>query len=86
MESDDQQTELHQIHAIATPQDLSMEQISFIANETLNDTTIFEDEDLPAWDGVTTEDELNTTLNLDGKDTQDEHHSDLGDLPPGSDT
>jgi transcriptional regulator len=43
MESDDQSDELHQLHAITTLQSQSLEQISFIAHQSIDDSTIEDD-------------------------------------------
>jgi hypothetical protein len=69
MDSEDAPNELHQMHAVTTLQNSSIEQISFI-QPPLDESTI--DEDLIAWDDFTTDDEEQSANNLSLNITQEQ--------------
>jgi hypothetical protein len=85
MESVGHLNELHQMQTIATMGDLSMEQISFIDNPSLNDTSIIDEELIP-WDDMSSSDDDNSIPSIEAPDNHENNNSDLGDLPPGQDT
>jgi hypothetical protein len=86
MESDEQTDELHQIHAITKLQNQSLEQISFIAHQSMDDSTI-EDDRLLNWDDISIENE-ESLPNFSVFETQndEEKQDDPGHQIPGSDT
>jgi hypothetical protein len=84
MDSENAPFELHQMHAIATLQNNSIEQISFI-HPQIDESTI--DDDLIPWDDDTTDnDDSNANLSDIGNQAQDSLLEDLGDTDPGEDT
>jgi hypothetical protein len=62
-----------------------MEQISFIDNQSLNNTSIIDEELLP-WDDMRSSDDDNSIPSIEAPDNQENLNSDVGDLPPGQDT
>jgi DNA repair exonuclease SbcCD ATPase subunit len=87
MESEVQPNELHQLHAITSLQNQSLEHLSFIAHP-MDDSTL-DDELLLTWDDTSTENEDST--NLSSVDAQAQHneqndHEDPGLPNSGGDT
>jgi DNA repair exonuclease SbcCD ATPase subunit len=83
MESDDK-SELHQMHAIATLQNHSIEQLSFIAHQTMDESDI---DDLPPWDDDSTENEESVVSTRDISTQEKEDIQDDPEHPhPGNDT
>jgi hypothetical protein len=84
MESEEEHDELHQIHAITTLQDNSINQLSFIHQPSM-DVSAIEDDLLP-WDDFSTNTEGSApNLSLDTQ-LQDSHHNESGQSNPGGDT
>jgi hypothetical protein len=85
MESEENNNELHQLHAIATLQNNSFNQLSFIAHQTMDESNI--EEELLTWDSDSTDNDesesnpgnLNTQEQNNSQDDP-EHHN------PGEDT
>jgi DNA repair exonuclease SbcCD ATPase subunit len=86
MGSDDNSDELHQLHAITTLQSQSLEQISFIAHQSMDDSTI-EDDRLINWDDISIDNEESlTNFSLVETQIDEEEQDDPGHQKPGSDT
>jgi hypothetical protein len=83
------ESELHQLHAITNLQHSSMEQISFIAQNIMEESII---EEFPPWDDDSSESEVDLTAtslletsNLENQDNE-ESKRDLGNNDPGQGT
>jgi hypothetical protein len=78
--------ELHQLHAITTLQNSSIEQISFIERNTMEES--ISEEDFPSWDDSSSESETdpNSTSIQSKPQEPDCNNGDLGNSYPGQDT
>jgi hypothetical protein len=84
MEQEDQNDELHQMHAIASLQEHSINQLSFIDHPSMDVSAI--DEDLLPWDDLSSNtDGSEQNLSLDTQQ-QDTHQDDPGHPNPGEST
>jgi hypothetical protein len=82
IESEDQGEELHKMHAIASLQDHSINQLSFIDHPSMDVSAI--KDDLPAWDDFSTStEEPDQNLSLDTQN-QENHHDVPGHPKPGN--
>jgi hypothetical protein len=86
----EQDLELHQLNALTNIQNSSLEQISFIAQNLMEESIL--EEDFPSWDDYTSESEADPSstsiLDKSTADNQDTNHinGDLGDQNPGQGT
>jgi hypothetical protein len=81
-----EQEELHQLNAISTFQNTSMEQFSFIQQNIMEDSIL--EEEFPSWDDSSSESENDpnsTSILLDTQES-DTLNGDLGNSSPGKDT
>jgi hypothetical protein len=80
----DNKSKLHQMHAIAALQNHSIDQLSFIAHQTMDESDI---DDLPPWDDDSTENEESVTTTRDTSTREQEEIHDAPEHPnPGNNT
>jgi hypothetical protein len=85
MESDDSKSDLHQMHAIAALQNHSIDQLSFIAHQTMGESDI--EEELLTWDDDTTDDEESVSTSRYQSTQEQENTQDAPEHPnPGEGT
>jgi hypothetical protein len=84
MESEDENDELHQIHAITTLQDNSINQLSFIHQTSMDVSAI--EEDLLPWDDFSTNSEGSDPNSSLDTQNQVSHQNEPGHTNPGGDT
>jgi hypothetical protein len=85
MESDESNSNLHQMHAIAALQNHSLDQLSFIAHQTMDASDI--EEELLTWDSDSTDNDESASTLKDQSILLQENEHDAPDHPnPGEDT